>query len=156
MVMYCQSEDVSMERVMVEITESAAMNDALEALDVLTRPRIRGFHLSIDDFGAGFSSLMRLRRLPVTEIKIDRSFVSDMLTSPDAFVIVKSVIALAKSLGLAVVAEGVETDEHYRQLAELGCDIGQGYGIAKPMSASEILVWNARRQQQREPERVNV
>lgn len=138
----CRSEGVPPERIVVEITETAAMNDALEALDVLTRLRLKGFKLSIDDFGTGFSSLARLRRLPVTELKIDRSFVGEMLVSQDAFVIVKTVVALARNMNLTAVAEGIETEEHYRALMELGCDLGQGYGIAKPMPAAEVVTWN--------------
>lgn len=138
----CAAEDVMPGRVTLEITETAAMSNALEALDILTRLRLKGFRLSIDDFGTGFSSLSRLRRLPVTEIKVDRSFVGDMLTSPDAFVIVKTVIALAHNMNLASVAEGIETEEHYKMLMELGCELGQGYGIAKPMPAEDLIRWN--------------
>lgn len=146
--MLCQSENVSPDRLVLEITESTAMSNALQSLDILTRLRLKGFRLSIDDFGTGFSSLSRLRRLPVTEIKIDRTFVIESLTSSDALIIVKTVIGLARNMNLTVIAEGVETMEHYKMLEELGCDLGQGYGIAKPMEAGELLMWNAKRQEQ--------
>jgi len=144
--MLCQSENIAPDRLVLEITESTAMSNALQSLDILTRLRLKGFRLSIDDFGTGFSSLSRLRRLPVTEIKIDRTFVIEALTSADALIIVKTVIGLAKNMNLTVIAEGVETEEHYRLLNDLGCDMAQGYGIAKPMDAGGLLMWNAERQ----------
>lgn len=137
----CHEHTVPTARITIEITETAAMNDALQALDTLTRLRLKGFKLSIDDFGTGFSSLTRLQRLPVTEIKVDQSFVKECLVSRDAFAIVKTVIDLARNMGLTSVAEGIETDEHYRTVAELGCDLGQGYGIGKPMMADSLKLW---------------
>lgn len=137
----CHSHAVPTERITIEITETAAMNDALQALDTLARLRLKGFKLSIDDFGTGFSSLTRLQRLPVTEIKVDQSFVSECHTSRDALAIVKTVINLAHNMDLTSVAEGIETDSHYRILAELGCDLGQGYGIGKPMMADDLFRW---------------
>jgi len=142
-VMLCNAENIPMNRIVFEVTESAVMDNDLGSLDMLTRLRLKGFKLSIDDFGTGESSLVRLRHLPVTEVKIDRSFVNDMLTSQDAFLIVKAVIALAHDMGLTVVAEGVRSGEHYRLLTELGCDLAQGDEIAKPLLANEIPSWNA-------------
>jgi EAL domain-containing protein (putative c-di-GMP-specific phosphodiesterase class I)/CheY-like chemotaxis protein len=127
-----------------EVTETLAMSRALEALDILTRLRLKGFRLAIDDFGTGFSSLTRLQRLPVTEIKIDRTFVGEAVTMPDAYVIVKTIIDLAHNMKMTSVAEGIESVRHYELLEELGCDLGQGYAIAKPFTAEEFTAWQAR------------
>jgi EAL domain-containing protein (putative c-di-GMP-specific phosphodiesterase class I) len=125
----------------LEITESSIMEDALNALEVLKRIREEGFDLSIDDFGTGYSSLSYLQRLPMQYLKIDQSFVREMLNSKESLMIVKSTIDLAHDLGKKVVAEGVETREHWEKLAELGCDIAQGYFIAKPMTINNFLNW---------------
>jgi EAL domain-containing protein (putative c-di-GMP-specific phosphodiesterase class I) len=140
----CLEHTVPPERITIEITETAAMDDALQALDTLTRLRLKGFKLSIDDFGTGFSSLTRLQRLPATEIKVDQSFVRECTISRDALAIVKTVIDLARNMELTSVAEGIETDDHYRIVAELGCDLGQGYGIGKPMMADDRQGGHAR------------
>jgi EAL domain-containing protein (putative c-di-GMP-specific phosphodiesterase class I) len=100
-----------------------------------------GIHLSIDDFGTGYSSLSYLRRLPATELKIDRSFVMDLDTSSDARAIVDAVVKLAHAIGLKVVAEGVETVQQRDILLQLGCDEFQGYLFARPMSARALLLW---------------
>jgi EAL domain-containing protein (putative c-di-GMP-specific phosphodiesterase class I) len=100
-----------------------------------------GIHLSIDDFGTGYSSLSYLRRLPATELKIDRSFVMDLETSEDARAIVDAVLKLAHAIGLKVVAEGVETLRQRDILLQLGCDEFQGYLFARPMSARALLLW---------------
>ena len=97
--------------------------------------------VSIDDFGTGFSSLSRLRRLPVDEIKIDRSFVGTMLHDADDAAIVRSVVDLARNLGLSCVAEGVEDEQTYVALQRLGCEIAQGYFIAAPMPLDELFDW---------------
>jgi len=100
-----------------------------------------GIHLSIDDFGTGYSSLSYLRRLPATELKIDRSFVMDLDTNDDAKAIVDAVLKLAHAIGLKVVAEGVETIRQRDILIELGCDEFQGYLFARPMSARALMLW---------------
>lgn len=133
--------NISSELFEIEVTESAIMDDAQHALEVLNRLREQGISLSIDDFGTGYSSLSYLQRLPMQFIKIDQSFVSDMLLSKESLMIVRSTIDLAHELGRKVVAEGVETQEHWDQLAELGCDIAQGYFIAKPMPVSVFMTW---------------
>jgi diguanylate cyclase (GGDEF)-like protein/PAS domain S-box-containing protein len=125
----------------MEVTESSIMDDAQKALEVLKRIREEGIDLSIDDFGTGYSSLSYLQRLPMQYLKIDQSFVREMLNSKESLMIVKSTIDLAHDLGKKVVAEGVETREHWEKLAELGCDIAQGYFIAKPMSVNSFLSW---------------
>ena len=103
-----------------------------------------GIALSLDDFGTGYSSLLHLRRLPLTEVKIDRSFVQRMAVDPDDEAIVRSIIDLSQALGLRVVAEGVEDDQTNRLLAEAGCEIGQGWAFARPMPAGELPNWIAR------------
>ena len=123
----------------LEITESALMADPNRARDLLIELSALGVQISIDDFGTGYSSLTCLRTLPVDELKIDRSFVTDMLTqSNDAF-IVRSVIRLGHDLGLRVVAEGIEDHEVRDALAALGCDVGQGYGLGMPVPAELLL-----------------
>ncbi|MCC6706519.1 MAG: EAL domain-containing protein [Gammaproteobacteria bacterium] len=122
----------------LEVTESAVMRDPASALAVLARLRETGFGLSIDDFGTGYSSLAQLKRMPVDELKIDKSFVLHLNESSDDRVIVKSTIDLAHTLGLKVVAEGVETVDAWHCLRQLGCDVAQGYLIAKPLAPAEF------------------
>jgi diguanylate cyclase (GGDEF)-like protein len=135
---------VSAARLCLEITESAIMDDPTRALQTLQKLHELGVRLSIDDFGTGYSSLAYLKRLPVDELKIDRSFVTNMERDLDDARIVQSTIGLAHNLGLTVVAEGVETDKAWALLARLGCDEGQGYGIGRPMPADEFLGWVGR------------
>ena len=128
-------------RLILEITESAIMSDETHSMDVLVRLSELGVCLSIDDFGTGYSSLSRLRRLPVDEIKIDRSFVAHMDRERGDALIVQSTIELAHNLGLRVVAEGVETKAIWDALRELGCDYAQGYFLRKPMPPDELCAW---------------
>ena len=125
----------------LEITESAATTDVGAALENLTRLRMMGFGLAIDDFGTGYSSMQQLARIPFTELKIDRSFVQSAATHESAKVILSSSLQLAKNLKILAVAEGVETHAQWDLLAELGCDLAQGYFIAKPMSAAAYVDW---------------
>jgi len=134
-------------QLILEITETAIMEELVKSLDCLTRLRMKGFQLSIDDFGTGYSSLIQLHRAPVSEIKIDMQFVKKMEYDKEALAIVETVILLAKKLGHTVVAEGVETADIYSHLGELGADIAQGYYIAKPMPANEIKGWISHWQQ---------
>ncbi|MFG6448297.1 putative bifunctional diguanylate cyclase/phosphodiesterase [Roseateles sp. BYS180W] len=124
-----------------EITESVSMEDTAATQETFRRLGQLGVHLSIDDFGTGYSSLSYLRQLPASELKIDRSFVVDVDTSPDARAVVDAVVKLAHALGLRVVAEGVETERQQNALLALGCDEFQGYLFARPMSAQAILMW---------------
>jgi EAL domain-containing protein (putative c-di-GMP-specific phosphodiesterase class I) len=117
----------------LEVTESAVMGDAARCMEVLQRLHDLGVKLSIDDFGTGYSSMAYLRRLPVDELKIDRSFVLGMTTAPQDAVLVRTAIDLGHNLGLTVVAEGVEGAEQVHALRALGCDIAQGYHYARPM-----------------------
>lgn len=127
----------------LEITESAVMDDAEYALRVLHSLRDDGIPLYIDDFGTGYSSLSYLQKLPVEYIKIDQSFVQDMGRNKDSALIVRSTIDLVHDLGRKTVAEGVETRENWEQLAAFGCDMAQGYYIARPMPADEFPGWVA-------------
>ena len=128
----------------LEITESAIMDDPQRAEAMLNRLSEQGFKLSIDDFGTGYSSLAYLKRLPVDELKIDKSFVMGMEAGEDDAMIVRSTIDLAHNLGLTVVAEGVETAAILARLRTLACDEAQGYHIARPLPVDDFLAWQAR------------
>ncbi|MDH5766285.1 MAG: EAL domain-containing protein, partial [Gammaproteobacteria bacterium] len=125
----------------IEITESAVMSDPESAIETMTKLSCLGVRLSIDDFGIGFSSLQYLKKLPVDELKIDKSFVMDMIVDENDAVIVRSTILLAHNLGLDVLAEGVESREVYDLLKIIGCDKAQGYFMGKPMSVQELEDW---------------
>jgi diguanylate cyclase (GGDEF)-like protein/PAS domain S-box-containing protein len=124
-----------------EITEGAIMDDPERALKSIHALREMGFEFSIDDFGTGYSSLSYLKKLPVSSIKIDRSFVMDMLENKDSAAIVRSTIDLARNLDLQVVAEGVESDRIYGCLQSMKCTAAQGYHICKPVSFRELIAW---------------
>lgn len=124
-----------------ELTESALMEDPAGALEVLKRLKSRGIKLFLDDFGTGYSSLSYLQKLPIDAIKIDKSFVQDMIRNEESLVIVRSTIELAHNLGLEVVAEGVEDLATWNQLKELGCDVAQGTYISHPIPAEEFSDW---------------
>jgi EAL domain-containing protein (putative c-di-GMP-specific phosphodiesterase class I) len=118
------------------------MTDDLDSLlDITTRLRLKGFLLAIDDFGTGFSSLTQLRRLPFTELKLDRTFVSGAATDGDSRSLLESSVNLAKRLQLKTVAEGIETEEEWNLLVWMGVDLGQGYYMARPMPAEKLLPW---------------
>lgn len=124
-----------------EVTETVAMRDPKATSDILTRLRLKGFELALDDFGTGNSSLTALRTMPFSEIKIDKSFVQDMLTSHDSLTIVKSVIDLARNMRLTTVAEGVESEEVARRLIGFGCDKLQGYLYSRPLPLDRLVAW---------------
>jgi diguanylate cyclase (GGDEF)-like protein len=125
----------------LEITESAVMTDPDRAFEVLTRLSSMGLRIAIDDFGTGYSSLSYLKKLPVSTIKIDKSFVLGMTRNENDAAIVRTSIDLGHNLGLEVVAEGVETEEVLKRLSELGCDTAQGHYISRPLSAAEFTEW---------------
>ncbi len=137
----CDEAGVAPERVILELTETGTMRDAANAMDVLTRLRLKGFRLSIDDFGTGYSSLSLLARLPVSEIKVDRSFVGTACDSAESRTIVEAIISLAANLGLETVAEGVENEPTAELLRTLGCDVMQGYHIARPLDPAAATAW---------------
>lgn len=128
----------NMERITLEVTEGALMEDPEEAMATLNRLRNLGVTLSIDDFGTGYSSLSQLRKLPVQELKIDKSFVLRLNSEPQDQLIVKSTIDMAHGLGLKVVAEGIENLETWKLLQAWGCDIGQGFYLSRPVSAGDL------------------
>jgi diguanylate cyclase (GGDEF)-like protein len=136
--------EVPADLLQLEITESALMADPHRVLDTITRLDRMGVAISLDDFGTGYSSLQHLRRLPFSEVKIDRSFVLGMAADRGDAAIVRSVIALADSLGLRVVAEGVEDERTWRLLASAGCHAAQGWFHARPMPAPDLAVWLSR------------
>ena len=127
--------------VTIEVTESRVMRDITSCLEILTRLRLKGLGLSIDDFGTGNSSMEQLKRVPFTELKIDRAFVNDATNDKVARAILESSVTLGKSLELKLVAEGVETQNDWDLIAGLGVDEVQGYFVAKPMPPDEILNW---------------
>ncbi len=133
----------------LEVLESAAIGDVQSVAARLHEIRALGVGLSLDDFGTGYSSLAYLRRLPVDTLKVDQGFVRDMLDDKEALGIVESVVQLSSVFKRRVIAEGVETLAHWRLLLDLGCDYGQGYGIARPMPAGEYPAWVARWQRER-------
>jgi len=132
---------LSAESITMEVTESAIMSDPEYALKILTRLRNMQLSLSIDDFGTGYSSLSYVKKLPVNEIKIDKSFVKDVCSDNNDEAIICSVIVLSKHMQTKVVAEGVEDLETYNKLHALDCDIIQGYYIAKPMLFNVFMEW---------------
>ena len=123
----------------LEITESIAMENADETVSHLSTLRERGVRVAIDDFGIGHSSLSRLKHLPITTLKIDKGFVADVLTNQYDFAIIEAILALAKSLNLSIVAEGIETKEQQQVLSRLGCHTGQGYYFCRPQPWEELL-----------------
>lgn len=125
----------------LEILESTALDDMQQAVSIMQRCKDLGVVFSLDDFGTGYSSLTYLRQLPVKTLKIDQSFVRDMLIDKEDYQIVKGVIQLAQVFDLNVVAEGVETQQHLSALQQLGCLQAQGYGISRPMPASDFINW---------------
>jgi len=135
--------------VVLELTESVLMNDAASVSRMLEAIRALGVHIAVDDFGTGYSSLARLKRFPVRSLKVDRTFVNGLGRDPDDTSIVTAIISLGHSLGLAVVAEGLETEQQLTVLRTLGCDYGQGYlfGAPKPVwslgehPADDLVAW---------------
>jgi len=127
--------------IILEVTESAATTHIGHSLENLSRLRMKGFGLSIDDYGTGYSSLQQLARIAFTEIKLDQSFIRTAGTQQAARIILESSIEMAKRLGIVTVAEGIETEKDWDLLRELGCDLAQGYLIAKPIESREFLAW---------------
>jgi EAL domain-containing protein (putative c-di-GMP-specific phosphodiesterase class I) len=136
----CRALDVPTDRLVLELTEGSTQ-PLIKLMDTLTRFRIKGIGLAIDDFGTGYSTLMQLRQLPFTELKIDRFFVTDMIASADSRLIVRMMIDLAHGLGMTATAEGVETEEQLRLLRDFGCDVAQGYLISRPLAPDTLAEW---------------
>jgi diguanylate cyclase (GGDEF)-like protein len=126
---------------MIEVLETSALEDMARVTGVMVQSRAIGVKYSLDDFGTGYSSLTYLKRLPVSQLKIDRSFVRDMLDDPDDLSILVGVLDMSASFHRQVIAEGVETAQHGLMLLRLGCELAQGYGIARPMPAKDLPGW---------------
>lgn len=127
------------ERLHIELTETAVLGDEVQASALLSRLRALGVKIWLDDFGTGFSGLSHLRRVPVDGVKIDRSFVADVLRDPDDLALTSAIIAMAHSLGITVVAEGVENEGQYAVLRERNCDLAQGFWLGRPMPVQELM-----------------
>jgi len=141
--------DMEPEMLKVEITEGSIMSDPNQAMFVLSLLRTAGVSISIDDFGTGYSSLANLRQVPFDEIKIDKSFVIDMMANESDATIVRATIDLAHNLGRQVIAEGVETEEVLEKLTEWGCDLAQGYFISPPVEPKQMIDWMRMRERAR-------
>jgi EAL domain-containing protein (putative c-di-GMP-specific phosphodiesterase class I) len=134
----CREYGVAPNQICLELTETATSRDARSLKAILSRIRLKGFRLAIDDFGIGYSSMMQLRSLPFSTLKIDKSFVGDMLHSEDAGIIVDAILALAGAFRMDVIAEGIETEAQLAALIKRGAVVGQGYLIARPAPAADI------------------
>lgn len=130
-------------RLVIELTETALVDDLDRAAEVMAACRTLGTRLALDDFGTGYASLTYLKRLPVDTVKIDRSFIRDLHDHPNDRAIVRGILAMAHALNLSVVAEGVETDTHVAELLSLGCEQMQGFGFAPPLPRAELETWLA-------------
>jgi diguanylate cyclase (GGDEF)-like protein len=128
-------------RLQIEVLETAALEDIARIGALIKACKALGVSFALDDFGTGYSSLTYLSKLDVDTLKIDQSFVCDMLQDKGDHAVVQGIIALAKAFDMSVVAEGVETEAHYQALLQMGCEVGQGYGIARPMPADELVAW---------------
>ncbi|MBR0564915.1 EAL domain-containing protein [Azoarcus sp. L1K30] len=133
--------DIPSGRLELEVLETAALEDMGRASQVIEECRACGVHFALDDFGTGYSSLTYFKRLPASVLKIDQSFVRDMLTDQEDHAIVEGVIGLTRAFQRTVIAEGVETVAHGVELIRMGCELGQGYGIARPMPAAALPIW---------------
>ena len=123
---------------MLELTESAAMSDSERTLPLLAELRGHGFHLALDDFGSGHSSLARMAEMPADQLKIDRSFISGLPDNETAAMMVTAIVQLAHNLGMEAVAEGIETEAQLEFLVERGCRLGQGFLFSRPVVAADI------------------
>lgn len=138
---HCTRNGIDPARLTLELTETTAMEDPILALDLVTRLRMKGFHVSIDDVGTGYSSMAQLARLPFSEMKVDKSFVITARESQESRTIIGSIVELGHNLDLRVVAEGVEDEDTLEFLKKLGCDMAQGYFIARPMPELAAREW---------------
>ena len=136
-----QKYQVRPELICIELTESALMEDPVRARDTLQQLHALGVKLSMDDYGTGYSSLAYIKNLALDELKIDRAFVTGLNTDEQSSAIIRSTIELGHSLGMTVVAEGVETAVELAALKQFGCDYAQGYHVARPAAASTFLEW---------------
>jgi EAL domain-containing protein (putative c-di-GMP-specific phosphodiesterase class I) len=138
---YLKHYQIKPSQIVIEITEGQIMEKPNDVIEILSKLALMGLSLSIDDFGTGQASLTYLKKLPVDKLKIDQSFVRDIETDPDDQLIVKATIDLAHTLGMTVIAEGVETAKGYELLRKMKCDYVQGYYISRPIEANQIPGW---------------
>lgn len=150
----CDSHDVKLHTIMLELTETGAMDDPVASLDILTRLRMKGFQLSIDDFGTGFSSMLQLVRMPFSEVKVDKSFVMTAQQSRESRLVIQAIIELAHSLDMKVIAEGIEDYATLQFLQKQGCDKAQGFFIGRPVPADQIGQWLQQRKLALEQQRL--
>lgn len=136
-----QGTSIAPDRIKLEITERMLIDDPDGAIRTFKRCKAAGLSLALDDFGTGYSSLSYLNRFPIDTMKIDRSFVVNMVEDPSSLTLVKTVIALAKGLNMTIVAEGVETEKEHNMLLELGCDMAQGFLYGRPMPEPDLVLW---------------
>ena len=136
-----EQPDITPKDIELEITESAIMNNPMRWTNLLAQLQFMGFKISIDDFGTGYSSLNYLKKLPVNQLKIDKSFVDDLTFDEDDRVIISAVISLAAAMKMSCVAEGIETQAQLNKLVEMGCEQGQGYLFSQPLPLKEIKTW---------------
>jgi len=144
---------VAPDQLTLEISEAGVTSESDRPMPSLRRLHELGVRLAVDDFGTGYSSLSHLRRLPVDEVKIDKTFVQGMATDPGDLAIVRAIVDLARHFGLTVVAEGVESELTLSLLEEIGCDIGQGFFFSRPLSYDRLEAWFAA---QTEPEPTSI
>lgn len=137
----CQQAGIEPRRIVFELTESSELKDPVAALKVLTQLRVRGFRLSMDDFGAGFSSMTRLMRLPFSDVKLDRSFVMAAFESEESRTVIRAVIELSHSLNLLATGEGVEDLSTFKYLCQTDCDLVQGFLFSRPISGVAAMDW---------------
>lgn len=143
MIAIVQEHQLPCHAIIIEVTETTFMSNLSMSLGTLARLRLRGFGIAMDDYGTGYSSMKQLSRCPFTEIKIDKEFVHDAHSSPKKLAILTSAIVMSQKLGLKTVAEGVESEEDWQQLALLGCELAQGYYISRPLPVEQIETWFA-------------
>jgi EAL domain-containing protein (putative c-di-GMP-specific phosphodiesterase class I)/GGDEF domain-containing protein len=155
LMLMCRDLEIEPQSLIFELTETSAMEDPVSSLELLTRLRLRGFRLSIDDFGTGYSSMLQLVKLPFSELKVDKSFVSTAKESEESRVVIKSIVSLAMSLGLIVTAEGIEDEETLNFLRNIGCTLAQGYHISRPMPGAMVMDWLAARNNPDEQRRLD-
>ena len=141
MVHVLETQNLAPERMTIEITESVMMRQSSQALATLSAIRSIGVGLSLDDFGTGFSSLSRLSTLPLTELKIDRSFVMNFEENISSLIVTEAAITIGKRLGVRIVTEGVEDDSQEEMLRSMGCDVMQGYLFGRPMPPAALKTW---------------
>ncbi len=135
------SHNLKPEQLIIEITETSVIKNLMESLDILTRLRMKGFGLSIDDYGTGYSSMQQLQKIPFSELKLDQSFVAQSDMHEEARAIVESTIDLGRRLGMTVVAEGIETNAVWNLLSDLGCDQAQGFLMGRPLRGEDVRPW---------------